>query len=77
MGSVDKRIEALERTYGEASPSQAAEEERARLLEEIRELGPAVGERAAAEEAEGNPARRIALDDLKARIERRTLGDGL
>jgi len=74
MGGVDKRIEALERTYG---PRSAREHnpERERLIEELKARWPAFEEKMAREEAQGDSRRRHALDELRERVERRMRGD--
>jgi len=75
MGSIDKRIEALEAklAYGGAAHEEYSEE-RARLIKELKARWPAFEEKMAAEEAEGNFTRRHALDELRERVERRTRG---
>ncbi len=75
--SLEKRIEALERFYGAEARKEDPAEEAIRRAEFAAKLERAE-EKAAAEEAEGNPGRRIALDELKEsmkeRIRRRTGG---
>ncbi len=70
MGSVERRIEALERAYGGGDS-----EERERFLAENREQMritlEKAGEKAAREEAAGDPRRRIALEELEARMKAR------
>ena len=70
MGSLEKRIEALERAYG-TNPREEDSAELVRLREEMKASLPSARERAAREEAEGNPARRVALDELEARTKER------
>ena len=80
MGSLEKRIEALERAYG-TKPREEDSAELVRLREEMKASWSGARERAAREEAEGNPARRAALDEIEARIRerirRREHGPGL
>jgi len=73
MGDVDRRIDALERTY---SPRSAREHnpERERLIEELEALRPAFEEKMAAEEARGDFRRRRALEELEEVVRRRTRG---
>jgi len=73
MGDVDRRIDALERTYG---PRSAREHnpERERLIEELEALRPAFEEKMAAEEARGDFRRRRALEELEEVVRRRTRG---
>ena len=73
MGDVDRRIDALERTYG---PRRAREHnpERERLIEELEALRPAFEEKMAAEEARGDYRRRRALEELEEVVRRRTRG---
>jgi hypothetical protein len=66
MGGIGRRIEALERAYG-TEPEEDSEA-MARCREELKARWPSALEKAAREEAEGNPARRIALEELKERI---------
>jgi len=63
MGSIAKRIERLERLYNTEPYENPAEKEQqlARLRAKLQE----VEEKAAREEAEGDPRRRIALEELK------------
>jgi hypothetical protein len=68
--SVEKRIEALERSYG----AEAREEDPAEVARRRAEFAAKLdrGEaKAAAEEAEGDPRRRIALDELKETMKER------
>jgi hypothetical protein len=80
MASIDKRVEDLERAYG-TNPREEDSAELVRLREEMKASWPRARERAAREEAEGNPARRAALDEIEARIKerirRREHGPGL
>ena len=73
MGDVDRRIDALERTYG---PRSAREHnpERERLIEELEALRPAFEEKMAAEEARGDFRRRRALEELEEVVRRRMHG---
>jgi hypothetical protein len=64
--SIERRIEALERSLV-GTPVEDSEELK-RRREEIKASWPRAWERALAEEAEGNPTRRIALEGLKERI---------
>jgi hypothetical protein len=68
VGDVERRIEALERAYG-ADPGPYPERER--LLSEIRQLEAAGRAKAAAEEAAGDPKRRMALAELEAWVRAR------
>ena len=68
MAGIERRIENLERSFGTTKATEGISEEKARLIEELRTHLPEFEERMAREEAEGNPARRIALEELKARI---------
>ena len=70
MGSLEKRIEALERAYG-TKPREEDSADLVRRREEMKASWPSARERAAREEAEGNPARRVALDELEARMKER------
>jgi hypothetical protein len=70
MGGIERRIEALERSLG-AKPREEDSEERRRLIEELKARWPALEERMAREEAEGNFARRRALEELEASVKRR------
>ena len=72
MGSVDKRIEALERSYGPRSAAGEHNPERERLIEELEALRPAFEEKMAAEEARGDFRRRRALEELEEVVRRRT-----
>jgi hypothetical protein len=70
VGSIGRRIEALERSLG-AKPREEDSEERRRIIEELEARRPALEERMAREEAEGNFARRRALEELEASVKRR------
>jgi hypothetical protein len=70
VGSVERRIEALEKAHG-AKPREEHSEERRRIIEELMELKAAGKGKAAAEEAAGNPRRRELLDELEATMKRR------
>ena len=76
MGSLGRRIEKLEELY-DRSPSPAEEhlEERRRIIAELEALRPALEERMAREEAEGNFARRRALEELEQAVENRRGGN--
>jgi len=67
MGSLNRRIARLERLYNTVPCEAPAEKEQrlARLKAKLQ----AAEEKAAREEAEGNPARRIALEELKEYME--------
>jgi hypothetical protein len=70
MGSIERRIEALERVY--AAPAHEEDSEAmARRREELKARISSAYEKAAREEAEGNPARRIVLEELEATMKRR------
>jgi hypothetical protein len=71
MGDIERRIKALERSLGGTLVEDSEELERRR--EEMKASWPRAWERALAEEAEGNPARRIALEDLEERAKERIL----
>ena len=77
--SLERRIGELERLIGQPSEEDSADLIRRR--EEMKASWPRARERAAREEAEGKPARRVALDELevrmKERIRRRERGPGL
>ncbi len=70
MGSIERRIEALERSLGTKSHEEAPEE-RKRLIEELKARWREAEEKMAQEEAEGNFARRRALENLQEAIKRR------
>ena len=67
--SIERRLERLERSYGSASEEDPAEEARLRA-EFAAELARAEA-KAAAEEAEGDPRRRIALEQLEKTMKER------
>jgi hypothetical protein len=69
MGDIERRIEALERAYG-TEPEEDSEV-MARRREELKARISSAYGKAAREEAEGNPARRIALEELEATMKRR------
>jgi hypothetical protein len=71
MGSIKRRIEALERSHGNTSEAASHNPERERILEELRELEAVGRAKAAAEEAAGNPRRRELLDELEETVKRR------
>jgi len=70
MESIDRRLQALERAYG-TKPREEDSADLVRRREEMKASWTRARERAAREEAEGNPARRVALDDLEARMKER------
>ena len=70
--SIERRIEALESAYG-TGPEEDSEA-MARRRDERKALWPGVLEKAAREEAEGNPTRRIALEELEEQVKRRARG---
>ncbi len=70
MGSIERRIEALERSLGTKSHEEASEE-RKRLIEELKARWPEAEEKMAREEAEGNFNRRRHLEELEESIKRR------
>ena len=74
MVSIERRIGALERTYGRSMGEHNPERER--IIEELEALRPTAEEKAAAEEARGDSRRRRALDELKERVERRMRATG-
>jgi molecular chaperone GrpE (heat shock protein) len=69
VGSIDRRIQDLERLLGGAP--EADSEERKRLIEELKARWPAFEEKMAREEAEGNFARRRALEEIEESVKRR------
>lgn len=79
MGSIDRRIQDLERLLG-GTPEveEANSEERRRLIEELEARRPEIEERMAREEAEGDFTRRRALEELEEVVKRRSRarGDG-
>jgi hypothetical protein len=66
---LEKRLEALERSLG--STPEADSEELKRRREEMKASWPRAWERALAEEAAGDPRRRIALEELEESAKRR------
>ena len=69
MGDVERRLENLERAYGQGREHNP---ERERLIEELEALRPTAEEKAAAEEARGDFGRRRALEELEDVVRRRT-----
>ena len=69
MGTIERRIEALERSLG-GTPVEESEELK-RRREEMKASWPRVWERALSEEAAGDPRRRIALEELEESVKRR------
>jgi hypothetical protein len=67
--SIERRIEALERSLGGMPVEDPAELQRRR--EEMKASWPRAWERALAEEAAGDPRRRIALEELEESAKRR------
>jgi len=67
--TIERRVVALERTYGNTPPEHNPERER--ILKELVELEAAGKGKAAAEEAAGNPRRRELLDELEETVKRR------
>ena len=70
MGSIERRIEALERSFGNKAAEKISET-KARLIEELRAHLPEAEEKVTREEAEGNFARRRVLEDLEESVKRR------
>ena len=70
MGNVERRIRNLEQAYN-TEPREEDSEERRRIIEELKARWPAAEEKMAREEAEGNFARRRALEELEATVKRR------
>jgi hypothetical protein len=64
--SIERRIEVLEKAYG-TEPEEDSEAI-ARRREELKARILSGEEKAAREESEGNPTRRISLEALKERI---------
>ena len=64
MGSIERRVEALERSFDTTAPVEDSEERR-RIIEELKARRPEFEERMAREEAEGNFTRRRALEELE------------
>ena len=69
MGAIERRIEALERSLG-GTPVEDSEELK-RRREEMKASWLRAWERALAEEAAGDPRRRIALEELEESMKRR------
>jgi hypothetical protein len=69
VGGIERRIEALERSLDDTPVEDAEELQRRR--EEMKASWSRAWERALAEEAEGNPARRIALEELEEHMKGR------
>ena len=69
MGAIERRIEALERSLG-GTPVEDSEELK-RRREEMKASWLRAWERALAEEAAGDPRRRIALEELEESAKRR------
>jgi hypothetical protein len=67
---LERRIEALERSFDRTAPVEDSEERR-RIIEELEARRPEFEERMAREEAEGNFTRRKALEDLEESMKRR------
>jgi hypothetical protein len=70
VGSIERRVEALERSFG-TKASEEISEERKRLIEELEARRPEFEEKRAREEAEGNFTRRRALEELEERMRER------
>ena len=70
MGSIERRVEALERSFDTTAPVEDSEERR-RIIEELKARRPEFEERMAREEAEGNFTRRRALEDLEEQMRKR------
>ncbi len=72
MGSIERRIETLEKSFGtKAGEAEEISEERKRLIEELEARRPEFEERMAREEAEGDFRRRRALEQLEEFMDRR------
>ena len=76
MGDLDRRIEALERLYGQPRYEAAQERERERRTEERQAEMLArierIREQIAEEEAAGDHRRRLAFEDLERHMHERT-----
>jgi molecular chaperone GrpE (heat shock protein) len=70
VGSIERRIEALERSLGTKAHEEASEE-RKRLIEKLKAGRPEAEEKMAREEAEGDFTRRRALEELEESLKRR------
>jgi molecular chaperone GrpE (heat shock protein) len=69
---LERRIEALERSFDRRSQAPVEDsEERRRIIEELEARRPEFEERMAREEAEGDFRRRRALEDLEESMKRR------
>ena len=72
MGSIERRIETLEKSFGtKAGEAEEISEERRQLIAELEARRPEFEEKMAREEAEGNFTRRRALEELEESIKRR------
>ena len=69
--TLERRLEALEGSFGTKPSGAEDSEERRRIIEELEARRPEFEERMAREEAEGNFTRRRALEDLEESIKRR------
>ena len=69
MGSIDKRIEDLERSLGNGTEEDP--EDLRRQREEMKASWASAWEGALAEEAAGDPRRRIALEEIEESVKRR------
>jgi len=67
---LERRIEALERSFDTTAPVEDSEERR-RIIEELKARRPEFEERMAREETEGDFRRRRALEELEESIKRR------
>jgi len=74
MSVLEKRLEALERSLSGMPVGDSEELKRRR--EEMKESWPRAWERALAEEAAGDPRRRIALEEIEESIKRRMRARG-
>lgn len=70
MGSLDRRIRQLEELY-RTSPSEASAEDLAQRKAAFIATMKRAREKAEREEAEGDPGRRMALDELEEHLGRR------
>ena len=69
--TLERRLEALEGSFGTKPSGAEGSEERRRIIEELEALRPEAEEKMAREEAEGNFARRRALEELEASVKKR------
>jgi hypothetical protein len=69
VGSIERRVEALERAFDATAPVDS--EERRRIIEELNARRPEFEEKRAREEAEGEFGRRRALEELEESIKGR------